>query len=152
MFTASLTDESFKCIASVYRELIADTEDLEPGATPFALAEDETGIDPIPQRDPQTDNILGLCGRLCAKKCTHITNCRRAKCNDPHACKADGNYVVAMGTDYEELKSKMETSRVATLARTVVINPLDDRLCILSHSGSCLKSSVINTSNQLSGH
>ena len=137
VFNASLTDESFAYLAKIYGDVMQRLG-IKLGSIPCTAAEDETGINPQPQHDTMTDNVVGFCGKLCAKRCPLIGPCRK-QCKDSHACTADGNYRIDMGRDYQTVIGEMSQSRVSTLARAIVVNPLCESLPRLAclWTGTC---------------
>ena len=112
---------------------------LKPGSVPFSLAEDETAVNMAVEVDLKSDLVLGTDGALCKQRCTHITICRGKRCPDPHACDPSGAYAWKMGDDFEAFDRKVKGSRMSTMARAVLINPLHGGLppvCVL-WTGTC---------------
>ena len=123
-FNAQLCDEDFKRIAEVYKTAM-DRLGLPVGSVPCMCAEDETAVNARPQWDYAQDAVVGYCGQDCRRKCVTVTECRRHGCEDTHACKWEGDFVVSMaGDDYQAVRASMDAARVGTLARAIVINPL----------------------------
>ena len=113
---------------------------LPPGSVAFLLGEDETAVNQAVEVDLASDLVLGTCGCLCARCCTHIKICRARGCPDPHACDPSGCYAWKMGDDFEAFDRKVRNSRLSTMARAVLINPLHVGLptvCLL-WCGTCL--------------
>jgi hypothetical protein len=136
-YNASLTDEDFEYIAKLYKRHM-EAVGVPLGSVACMLGEDETGVNPIVGYDQEQDAVLGLCGKLCKARCTHIKPCRE-KCPDPHECAPNGAYKVPMDGTYAEVKEAVEGSRVSTLARAIVINPLHEKLgrVVLLWSATC---------------
>lgn len=129
VFHAECTKESFEYVARVYKVQLSQ-RNIPLGKTPCALAEDETAVQQGAQWCRHRDRVVGMCGPLCAKECTHITLCRKAKCTDPHTCDPTGLYGISMGGDatFKEVNRGVGHSRLSTLARALVVNPLRDGL------------------------
>ena len=131
-YCASGSREDVVFLILVYKSIMAVLR-LPPGSVPFMLSEDETAINEAIEVDIATDNVMGSCGCLCLKCCTHIKICRKSGCPDPHACDPEG-YVWKMGDDFDAFIKKVKGSRLSTMARAVLINPLHPgvpTVCIL---------------------
>jgi hypothetical protein len=123
-FNAHLRDADFERIAGVYG-MVMDRLGLPRGSIPCLVGEDETAINPNPQWDPAQDAAIGFCDVDCDRKCVKVTTCRsEGVCPRQHSCKWEGDFVVSMAGDYEEVQRTMRQARVGTLARAMVINPL----------------------------
>ena len=127
-FMATLTEATFQIIAYVYtlqKKALGITT-----TCPVEVAEDESAVQAKAEWDPPSNQVVGKCGPLCAKKCETIVTCRRVeKCVDPHECVPTGDYshTIEDGdvTAYEKLAKWHEESRTGTQVRLMVINPMD---------------------------
>ena len=138
VWSASLTEADFKVLAHMLKGVM-EKLGLELGSVPCMVAEDETGVNAKPGWDPKRDVIIGYDGTLCAAKCSLISKCRKHGCDDPHECDNSGLYTIPMNTSFEEMLEAVKNSRVSSLARAIVLNPLDPRLphVTLMFTGTC---------------
>jgi hypothetical protein len=129
VWTASMTDADFKYVADLMRAVMIERGmEGDMGRIGVSLSEDETALrGQLPQWDPQTNEIRGLCGPLCARKCTHIKDCRQSKCKDEHSCDVNGFRPKMNGT-YEQVKTILETNRASPMGRLVMLVPLHSEL------------------------
>ena len=133
-FMATLTEATFQIIAYVYtlqKNALGITT-----TCPVEVAEDESAVQAKAEWDPPSNQVVGKCGPLCAKKCETIVTCRRVeKCVDPHECVPTGDYshTIEDGdvTAYEKLAKWHEESRTGTQVRLMVINPMDVQMAQL---------------------
>jgi hypothetical protein len=133
-FMATLTEATFQIIAYVYtlqKQALGITT-----TCPVEVAEDESAVQAKAEWDPPSNQVVGKCGPLCAKKCETIVTCRKVeKCVDPHECAPTGDYshTIEDGdvTAYEKLAKWHEESRTGTQVRLMVINPMDVRMAQL---------------------
>ncbi len=133
-FMARLTEATFRIIAYVYtlqKQALGITT-----TCPVEVAEDESAVQAKAEWDPPSNQVIGKCGPLCAKKCETIVTCRRVeKCGDPHECVPTGDYSHTIEDGdvaaYEKVRKWHEESRTGTQVRLMVINPMDVRLAQL---------------------
>ena len=142
-FGEGMREENFIAIAEMYTEIMT-LKGIPFGSVPTMMAEDETAVIAGVYWDAVHDVLVGLCGLLCKKKCTGVTQCRDVrKCNDTHECTADKQVHLLVGCDdlsYENMWQFAELNRVSTYLRLVLINPLRDGVprlpCLMV--GTCL--------------
>ena len=102
--------ENVKYIAKLYEDIKRKLDIKEK--IPYLKIEDETAIEPRPEYDPR----LNIVWRYCGLKEAHL-------CEDFYAINVSDDQWA-----YEQLVEDMNNSKLATMARTIMVNPLHTSL------------------------
>ena len=90
---------------------------------------DETRVAAKAQYCQRTDRQEGYCGMECARRCVSVQKCREQNlCPVVHQCTVDPSHQQRVGDDYDAMKKKHDTARLATYARAKMINPMHKEL------------------------
>ena len=113
--------ENMKYIAKLYENIKRKLDIKEK--IPYLKIEDETAIEPRPEYDQRLNIVWGYCGL-----------------REAHFC--EDFYAINVSDDqgaYEQLVEDMNNSKLATMARAIIVNPLHTSLprIVLHLQGTC---------------